>query len=72
MVARLDLDSVSLAQNPKSATSTLVQKLLIISDELTDFNVTTGIEQNIVTLDITMDNALCMKMLETATSLPKS
>ena len=72
MVARLDLDSVSLAQNPKSATSTLVQKLLIISDELTDFNITTGIEQNIVTLDITMDNALCMKMLESATSLPKS
>jgi hypothetical protein len=35
----------------------------------TDLDITTCIKQDVVTLDITMDNALLMEMLQSTTSL---
>ena len=69
MVARLDLDSVSLAQKPKSASISQYEVIEYICRELTDLDVTTSIKKNVVTLDIAMDNTLLMEMLKAAARL---
>jgi hypothetical protein len=38
----------------------------------TDLNVTTSIEQNVVTLDVTVDNGLVVQMLKPTASLVSS
>lgn len=68
-MARFDLDSVSLAQKPKSAGITLATRSSQIQEVLTNFDVTTGIKEHVVTLDVAMDDALLMQMLETTASL---
>lgn len=62
MVARLLFDSVSLAQNPKSAIAkNLVSNSINMDlEERTNLNIADTIQQNVVTLNITMDNILAM------------
>jgi hypothetical protein len=38
---------------------------------LTDLDIATGIKKNVVTLDITVDNVLCVQMFEATASLSK-
>ena len=38
---------------------------------LTDLNIATGIKKNVVTLDVAVDNVLCVQVLEATASLPK-
>jgi hypothetical protein len=59
-VARLDLCSVSLAQNPKSAVAWLDFDYDDAELGLTDFDVSSCIKKNIVTLDIAMNDVLSM------------
>jgi hypothetical protein len=63
MVARLLFDSVSLAQNPKSAENE-VSKLRdeAIPKSLTDFYIADTVEQHVVTLDVSVDNVLRMQV----------
>lgn len=61
---------MSLAQKPKSA----VWILVLIKYEhrltgLTDLDVATSIEQNIVTLDVSVNDILVVQVLETLASL---
>lgn len=64
MVARLLRVSVSLAEKPKSAIERLANHRCGIGKRrLTDLDVATAIEQNVVTLDISMDDTLSVKML---------
>jgi hypothetical protein len=64
MVALLDLASVNLAQKPKSAVQLLASVFgFILFGKLTNLDVSSGIQQDIVTLDITMDNALSVQVL---------
>jgi hypothetical protein len=63
MVARLLLDSVNLAQKPKSAENTAVSLerfFYVMSKQLTDLDIANSVEQDIVTFDITMDNILAV------------
>lgn len=64
MVARLLFDSVSLAQKPKSAIADNPVSNSIITRDIwnkrTNLNIADTIQQNIVTLNITMDNILTM------------
>jgi hypothetical protein len=62
MVARLLFDSVSLAQNPKSAKRKLVHHTYPSSESLTDLDIADTVEQHIVTLDISVDNVLRMQV----------
>lgn len=69
MVARLLLDSVSLAQKPKSAGRSQSRDLDGTGSPLTDLDVANAVEQNIVTLDITMDNVLAVQVGQPFASL---
>lgn len=63
MVARLLFDSVSLAQKPKSAIGDILSVMLSENRylyERTNLDIADTIQQNVVTLDITMDNILTM------------
>jgi hypothetical protein len=69
MVARLLRCSVSLALKPKSAVE-FVSYVLFMARELhTDLHITTSIEQNVVTLDISVNNILVVEMLQALASL---
>lgn len=65
MVARLDFDSVSLAQKPKSAVGIVSNGKVRGENERTDFDISYTIQQDIVTLDISMDNVLTMQVSKT-------
>ena len=63
MVARLLLDSVSLAQKPKSARFLLAIENNVIRQEAithTDLHITSTVQQNVVTLDIAVDDGLAV------------
>lgn len=71
MVARLLFVSVSLAQKPKSAARS---QFHLISTPgtipLTDLDVADAVEQNVVTLDITVDDVLAVQVGQPLASLP--
>jgi hypothetical protein len=76
MVARLDLDSVSLAQKPKSAGGVKVsqgvpdfRKRENLERKRTDLDVAAGVEKNVVALDIAVDDVLRVEVLEALAGL---
>ena len=76
IVARLFLVSVSFAQKPKSATKQSVRGRFGLGKEverdmvgLTDLDITTSIQENVVALDISVDNVLRVQVLQTAACL---
>lgn len=72
MVARFDLDSVSLAQKPKSAVWWLALLLLrrwSSREELTNLDVPASIQENVVGLDIAVDDLLRVKVVQATASL---
>jgi hypothetical protein len=69
MVARFDFDSVSLAQNPKSAVKLLASVANRELDIFTNFDVTASIEENVITLDIAVNDTLLMQMFESTAGL---
>lgn len=78
MVARLDLASVSLAQKPKSAAETNVSKSPrersfgeSAGRRLTNLDIATGVQEDVVALDVTVDDILAVKMGKTFACLQK-
>lgn len=70
-MARFDLDSVSFAQKPKSAGDAGQRRWFRnrVESSLTNLDVTPGIQKHVVTLDITVDDALRVQVLQSLTSL---
>lgn len=70
MVARLDLASVSLAQKPKSAEGEMCGLAVFPGvsrgrgEDLTDFDIATSVEEDVIALDIPMDDVLAMQMCQ--------
>ena len=64
MVARLFLDSVSLAQKPKSAAVWSVWCGHMAEEEgrLTDLDISNSVEENVITFDVSVNDVLAVQM----------